>query len=377
SSQSTADEVEQRLRVFSLSKVENKIIVLGDADVRSDVEECHHSLFGRIVGDKRASLGIKKAMTQIWRLKSSLEVRELGANFFQFIFANVADLQKVEGGTNWIFENQFLILRRWEPGMNSSAKCFSELNLWVQVHNVPLNWMTAEVGLKIGQIFKDVSNVVVTNLAYQGGRLIKLLVTVDLNEPLPRCTSIRLGSQIVTVTFKYERLVNLCFYCGMIGHIEKSCKLRMEDIKNKMLHEGQFGEWLRATEGLHSQNWNQGTSSSGQAKEPSSSPTNTNNNPNTNHNEEVMTNDGSAKVTGHSQNEPNGNQATSTNEDHFPSNSSEKGLVIYSPKPSPIHTEVSSSQADMEMMAINISDEETPPHRDAAKAKGKSKKGAV
>ncbi|GER51681.1 P-selectin glycoprotein ligand 1 [Striga asiatica] len=41
-----------------------------------------------------------------------------------------------------------------------------------------------------------------------------------------------MGSQIVKVRFKYERLVKLCFYCWGMGHIDRNCDRRSSDISN-------------------------------------------------------------------------------------------------------------------------------------------------
>ncbi|GER25136.1 gag-pol polyprotein [Striga asiatica] len=80
--------------------------------------------------------------------------------------------------------------------------------------------------------------------------------------------------QVVTITCKYERLVNLCFYCGKVGHIKKGCGQRVDDIERQTLKEGQYGEWLRASEGLQGQGWKNSSSSSGHTKEPDFAPSN-------------------------------------------------------------------------------------------------------
>ncbi|GER42708.1 gag-pol polyprotein [Striga asiatica] len=71
---------------------------------------------------------------------------------------------------------------------------------------------------------------------------------VDLSKPIPRCTSMKLMDQQVLVTFQYERLVNLCFYWGKLGHLDRSCVKRLADIDQGCLKEGQYGDWLRAIE---------------------------------------------------------------------------------------------------------------------------------
>ncbi|CAA0831590.1 Unknown protein, partial [Striga hermonthica] len=255
------EDLAQKLRVVSLSDRENNLTNIEKGDIKISNEECNRSLFGKVIGDRRASwVGIKRSMTNIWKLQQALEIKELGPNYFQFIFQNKEDLLRVSKGTNWIFDNQYLILAEWRNDLSISHNIFTELNIWVQAFNVPLNWLSTEVGLKIGGVFKKVNNVVVVGAGSHGGRLMRLLVTVDLNEALPRCSRIRLDDQLVTVGFKYEKLVNHCHYCGFIGHLERSCLKRLDDIQSKSLTEGQFGDWMRAPDFLNWANLGHSTS---------------------------------------------------------------------------------------------------------------------
>ncbi|CAA0807084.1 Unknown protein [Striga hermonthica] len=133
------DEVTKKLQKFSLTVKESGGVEIQRRDIASSEEECMNSLFGKVIGDRKASLlGVKRAMSAIWRLHQRLE------------------------------------------------------------------------------------------------------------EPLPRCTVVKLEDQQTMVQFKYERLVNLCYYCGCIGHLDKNCETRLMDIENRCLQEGQFGDWLKA-----------------------------------------------------------------------------------------------------------------------------------
>ncbi|CAA0837256.1 Unknown protein, partial [Striga hermonthica] len=182
--------------------------------------------------------------------KSYLElVKELKTNFFQFIFGSMADKQKVFSGINWVYENQYLILAEWEEGLNEWHSKFEELRLWVQVSDVPINWLSQEVGLKIGKMFKQTKNVSVVKAGGQRGSFFRLLVVVDISKPLPRIANLKLNNTQVRARFQYERLINTCYYCGIIGHLERHCSKQMEDIEKGTLRGGQYGDWLRAMEG--------------------------------------------------------------------------------------------------------------------------------
>ncbi|CAA0822586.1 Unknown protein, partial [Striga hermonthica] len=207
------------------------------------------SLFGKVIGDRKASwVGIKQAMSNIWRLSLPMEVKELGHNFFQFLFQNKEDKERVAKGTNWNFDNQYLILTEWFYGLSINHPIFQEVSFWVQVYNIPLNWLSTAVGLKLGSVFKKLKNVVVVGAGSHGGHILRLLVSINISEPIPRCATIRLGDWLSTVSFKYEKLVSMCHYCGVIGHLERNCDKRQQDIISKYLKEGQYGDWLRAPE---------------------------------------------------------------------------------------------------------------------------------
>ncbi|GER30019.1 chaperone protein DNAj, partial [Striga asiatica] len=47
----------------------------------------------------------------------------------------------------------------------------------------------------------------------------------------------------------YENLQTFCYYCGKIGHSDRGCDQKREDIKRSTLKPGQFGEWLKASGG--------------------------------------------------------------------------------------------------------------------------------
>lgn len=80
------------------------------------------------------------------------------------------------------------------------------------------------------------------------GKLLKLLVEIELDKASLRGTKIKLEGESYWVDFKYEMLPTFYFYCGIIGHSEKSCEMKMEDSRKSQVCEGQYGEWLRASQ---------------------------------------------------------------------------------------------------------------------------------
>lgn len=72
------------------------------------------------------------------------------------------------------------------------------------------------------------------------------MVELDLTKPLLRGTELKYKQAETWIEFKYEQLPNFCYYCGLIGHSEKMCLKRKQDVDGKCVLYEQFGGWLRA-----------------------------------------------------------------------------------------------------------------------------------
>lgn len=99
------------------------------------------------------------------------------------------------------------------------------------------------------QTFFPVSDVVIPGYGSSWGRQIKTLVTLNLEKPLLRGTTIKLDKQVCRVDFKYEQLAAFCYYCGKIGLSDRMCAKRGEDLKNREPREGEYGDWLKGISG--------------------------------------------------------------------------------------------------------------------------------
>ena len=48
------------------------------------------------------------------------------------------------------------------------------------------------------------------------------------------------------VRFRYERLPNLCYWCGLLTHCDKDCDLWVRSQGSLTEKDQQFGGWMRA-----------------------------------------------------------------------------------------------------------------------------------
>ena len=83
---------------------------------------------------------------------------------------------------------------------------------------------------------------------FDARNFIRIQVSIDLSLPLCRGRLISLNDgKEVWVSFKYERLPNICYWCGCLTHDDKDCDLWIESEGTLRADQRAFGPYLHAS----------------------------------------------------------------------------------------------------------------------------------
>lgn len=114
-----------------------------------------------------------------------------------------------------------------------------ELNFtefWIQVHNLLPGSMNESMAKQFGNfcgrfIEYDTS---IPTLGIQN--FLRIRVCLDVTIPLKRKKKVLFGkSMVVYARFKYDKLSLFCFICGILGHGESFCPLRLQIEHSKIV----------------------------------------------------------------------------------------------------------------------------------------------
>lgn len=127
----------------------------------------------------------------------------------------------------WRFDKHLVVMHCCENDGPLQDIKFDRTVFWVQVHGVPMKYMT------IGD--------------HDGGSFIRIQVSIDLTLPLcsGRLVSLNKAKQ-VWVSFKYKRLPNIYYWCGCLTHDNKDYDLWIESEGTLQIEQREFGSYLRA-----------------------------------------------------------------------------------------------------------------------------------
>jgi hypothetical protein len=177
-------------------------------------------------------------------------VQDISDNLFVFQFPDEHERTRVMNGSPWMFDNYLLALKEFDGSIPAVQVQFTQAWFWVQLHGVPLYYMTRETGERVGGTIGPVKEVDVSENGVGWGKALRVRLNLDFTKPIPRGRLVSFANiGQMWVSFKYERLPWICFHCGLIGHLERDCMKKMRgggQMEEPVFK--QYGPWLRATE---------------------------------------------------------------------------------------------------------------------------------
>ena len=145
-----------------------------------------------------------------------------------FTFDLEEDVEKVLMGEPWPFDRHLVVFWRYDGITPVQEISFDRVSFWVQIQHLPFSLLTEEVAFKLGDILgnvirtRDSSNM-------KGGTFMRVKVSLNILEPIchGRHVTFRQNSE-GWISFSYELLPNICYWCGRFTHDDKECSVWLQ-----------------------------------------------------------------------------------------------------------------------------------------------------
>ncbi|CAN1221290.1 hypothetical protein LINGRAPRIM_LOCUS229 [Linum grandiflorum] len=169
-------------------------------------------------------------MGELWRPKRGLSGRALEGRRFLFRFYHKLDLYWVVDSGHWAHNGCLLLLQELRPPETPRTPTLTKPCFWVVAYNLTPDFFTEAVGRVLGNFLGRFVHFDPTQY-YNGNKAVMRIQTeLDITLPLKNEKRIRRPEeQVITCRFKYEKLANYCFVCGMLGHVERTCDVRFDN----------------------------------------------------------------------------------------------------------------------------------------------------
>lgn len=198
------------------------------ADREEATKRTRISLTGKILSEKTFSSNeVFMIIRRIWFTKEIPKVEEVARNTFLFTFNSASDRNRVWHRRPWTINKSHLLLREWKPEGALQDICFNFTTFWVQIKAFPLQFMTKRNAEMIGSLFSKLlkyEDFTRTNII--GSKYLLIQVEIDVRKPIPVGFFHNMGQGGQWISFKFEKLPDLCYFCGILGHSRRTARRR-------------------------------------------------------------------------------------------------------------------------------------------------------
>lgn len=170
----------------------------------------------------------------------------MGDHLFLFFFETTNDTERLLCNEPWRFDKHLVLFHCLNGARNVQNLNFTSTKFWVQLHGLPIDRLDIPTAIQIGKTIGMVSELEwETDMI--SGDFLRVRVEVDVSRPLCRGRKVVLNDEEeVWISFKYEKLPNFCFWCGMVCHDDKDCDRWLSSEGSLPLNSQEFGAWMRA-----------------------------------------------------------------------------------------------------------------------------------
>ena len=193
-------------RKFSLSESEGQDFVVQGTMAAEEFYIAARFFTGHVLNME----AISKTFKLLWRTQKWFEVCDMGNHRVVFVFT---DADKVLMGEPWTFDKHLVTMKSIEKHTDVRTLPLESTHFWVQVHDLPIG-LNPSVAKEIVQIVGTVDE---DGVELDDSNFQRYRVEVNISKPLCQGRKITLhNGKEWWVSFKYERLPNICYWCGKL-----------------------------------------------------------------------------------------------------------------------------------------------------------------
>ena len=242
-----AEELESLWQKLTVTNEEEVSVNLGKECTRATNERGNNCLVMKVLSHRGIMLdALRKNLRMLWKPNKSIQISLIDEEMYLVEFDDEKDKRRVMDMSPWHYEKQLVLLQCFEGDKDPKDILFQWSPFWVQMYNLPLKHRTRETSLAIGASLGEVLEVDVADSGVQWRKCLRVQVKIDVTRRLIRGRKAKVEDGVDRwVLFKYERLPNFCYQCGMLDHDLKECPKSKGDDRNIVMAELQYGAWMR------------------------------------------------------------------------------------------------------------------------------------
>lgn len=182
----SVDDIEMQMADMDIENEENEELVF-DEGVEEEINRFDLCLVGRFLTEKNINIRVMKTkLADIWRPAMGITIKDIKPGLFLFQFFHADDMQWVRSGGPWSFDNALLVLNIVKPGEDPTSVSLTDIDFWIQIHDLPVGYMSEVVVKQLGNFFGTFLEYDTNNNSNIWREFMRLRIRMDVRKPLKR-----------------------------------------------------------------------------------------------------------------------------------------------------------------------------------------------
>ena len=175
---------------------------------------------------------------------NGFKVRNVGDHILLFVLDNKKEVEKIFVSKPWSFDKHLMVLQRFENNSPVHELSFTWTAISIQIYDIPFCYLNRRVADEICDVVGVVDRTT-SNDEMEDGNFMRVRVSIDISLSLCRgqVLSLEDGGE-VWVSFKYERLPNICYWCGCLTHSDRDYEVWINSDGTLKASDQEYGPWL-------------------------------------------------------------------------------------------------------------------------------------
>ncbi|XP_052483725.1 uncharacterized protein LOC128039295 [Gossypium raimondii] len=239
------EEIKELLGKLNFSEEESSLVV--NTGVADRVQSWKAWAMGKIMATELPNReAMYRVLKSLWFTKEEVDFVALKDGVIIVKFGCQEDRSRILNLSPWLFDRCLFSLLPFEKGKELESYEFQFVPFWVRIYNIPIELMDRQTALDVGNTIGVLVAIDWKDRFGSWTEFMRLKVKIDVSKPLRRIVKFadKDGNERISL-LKYERLLDFCHSCGIIGHTLKVCTNNA--MKGGMMNSNlQFENWMKA-----------------------------------------------------------------------------------------------------------------------------------
>lgn len=166
---------------------ENDGLIIGLDDGDGSSVDMRFAAVGRVVTERSVRFLIfRDVISSMWRPRQGVSMREIGQGRFLFQFYHEQDLLRAIDDGPWSFDQNLVVLERLRPDDNPATVALDTAVFWIQVHQLPVGFISEKVAKVIGGYIGTFISADPTNFDGLWKTFLRIRVRINITKPLKK-----------------------------------------------------------------------------------------------------------------------------------------------------------------------------------------------